>query len=484
MSVGRILFGAAVCAGTCGYLACSLTSLDDLRGDGAAGDVAVDTPLEVSSDGPGDASSDADGGALFRCTESIGSRIQIDQNVRADFVRTAPVLGGMGRIVATDYVPVDGGFGYQLVVRGYLFMNNGTQVTPVPLTTTNYSTALAVRRYSAAGHSGFVALYASLTGALSASLLPDEQSTWTTPLLLANVGNDAGQTDVQGDIDVVDPTTNDFFVAYTALTGTVQTIFAGEVKNATTALSKLAAFNNTVARPVYALSTPALAYRNQVGYVMLSAQGNNGPPSAGAPDLLLTTTGSQVTITPASSLNYFGLGFADSTDPTLVNALFLVANLGTLTGSFAVGQLTTSALATLNPQSLPITQPTAADGGAPTLDEFFFENPSVHWDNLGSGDQATYTGPEYDPITQSTGGGIDFAWWDAPSGGVRAYAAGRAGALFADIYPSCSDAMLSSVTGSIAAVDFAWAQVAADAGTNFHPPPPSSLWIATAGCLK
>ena len=63
---------------------------------------------------------------------------------------------------------------------------------------------------------------------------------------------------------------------------------------------------------------------------------------------------------------------------------------------------------------------------------------------------------------------------------VQAYAT-----MFGDIYAWSADAVMESLVGSIAGVDFAWAQLrGADAGGNPNAPPMSDVWIATAGCVK
>ena len=264
------------------------------------------------------------------------------------------------------------------------------------------------------GHLGFVVLYQDSYSTLWATRFPDDQTAWTTPILLTNIGSDSGAiNNVQADLDVIDPTTDDYFVVYSSLFGDTQTVYAGEVKGTTTTLPPVASFTNTVARSEYNLASPTVAYRSQVGYVVLSPNGNSGPPAPGTPAILVSTDGGSVMIAPQSTLNIIPIGFADSVDPALVNIAFLNANLTSLTATFSVGQLTVSSLNAINPQALPVTTPTAADGGKLGLVNLVFSNGSAHWDDLGGNEQFLYAGAAVDPITQTNVGGIDFAWWQA-----------------------------------------------------------------------
>ena len=463
------------------YVACSLGSLDDLRGDGAAPDVVTEGPADsLAVDAPGDTGGDAGGLPKLQCAEIIGSRTKIATNVHADFVRTTTFLGGAGRVVLADYVPDDAGIYNTLVLRGYIV--GATVVTPVALSTDAYSRVLASRRYSVAGHSGFAVLFEQGSSNLWVTRLPDDQTAWTKPIQLVNASSDGGSVnELQADLDVLDPTTDDYFIAYSTLTGNTQTVYDGEIKGTTTTLPAITSFNNTVARSAYVLLSPAVAYRNQHGYVMLNPGGNAGPPPPGSPAILVTSAGN-VTITPPPSINDVAIGFADSVDAAVVNTAFLMANLSTFAGTFGVGQLATSSLGAVNPQALPSTTPTSPDGGPAGIADLFFFNPAAHWDDTSAGEQLVYVGAAVNLITSASLGGINLAWWDAASGAVRAYAT-SSGNLFNDVHTVTADAVVASVAGNLAQLDFAWAQVQGSFSPNF-PPPLSDLWIAQVGCAK
>ena len=493
----RSSFRLGLVALPAGLLACTAL-LGDFTVSTDAGDSSPTDSMQSDGPLPDVVASDADASDApvqykLHCAESGGSRFQVATGLLAQGISIAYLQTDHIRVAMTVLIPFDSGFGFDISLQGY-DIDNSKNVTPATLATGGGGSTQALERYTVGSHSGFVMLYEQQdpTNAdfLWVSRWPDDQAGWTTPIKLVEISTDGGlyNANLEADIDVIDPTTDTYFVTYSALSGTVQTIYGQQVSitGAPATIPKIASFNNTVARNTFDIAHPGVAFRSSVGYVMLSPSGNNGPPPKGTPAAIASSTGAPVNITPPSSLNYFPIGFVDAVDPATVNTAFLIADLNTLTGNYGIGQAAASSLGTLNPQALPATTPTSADGGTASLKDLMVGgNPVALWQTVPTaGEQFTYAGPTFDPVTASNFGGVNFGWWDAVTGTLRAYQAGD-GHLFGDVYVSNTAATITSIVGSVAQGEVAWEQLSgADASANSYPPPYTALWISQIGCFK
>ncbi len=473
-------------------LACTALLGDFTVGPGDGGDGGSD----VSA---GDATDANDAATLFQlaCTEGAQSnRIQVTQmdSLNADLIRIAVMPTTQLRVALANYVQSDAGMNnYFLELEAYTVdVHNQNQIAHASLPTAGYQ-ALAMERYGDNG-GGFAVLYiqsiqdmdGGVANTLWVAQIPDGDATWSTPVQVAQVGT-TNNGSVEADFTVINSATNDYFIAYSLVDSMNQTIFGGEVVGMNSnPLTKLQAFPVMSANQnVFDVVRPGVAYRANVGYVLLSPSGNNGPPPVGSPMALLQAPGGPVTIMPAPTLNYFPVAFGNAVDPAKVNTAILIANLNTLTGQYGVGQVAASGLGSLDPTKLPATIPTAADGGLPSLKDLFVGggSPSAHWEIQNLVEQFLITQPTTDPLTQAFLGGVSFAWWDAPSGSLRAYAAGDGNVLGDIPFPNNADATITLLVGSIAQIEVAY-EAAASMPTHGSPPVASDLWLAPIACVK
>jgi hypothetical protein len=483
----------------CGMLACSAL-LGDFTVSPGGSDVGVgDTGSDVSqSDVTQSDASDA--ATLFElaCTEGAKSqRIQVTQNdsLNADLIRIANIPASTNvRVVLVNYVENDAGNNSTVTLESYtIAIQGGNQITPASLPLTA-NQAFAITRYNDVGGTGFAVLYVQYDETANENYLwvaqiADSAMAWSPPVQVAEI---TSNNNLEADFTVIDSATNDYFIALSQVDMANQVIYGGEVKGAGSAtLPAMQTFPvQSAFRNVFDITRPGVAFHLNTGYVMLTPDGNNGPPPVGSPVVVLESSASAVMVTPPSSLNYFPTGFVNATDPTKVNMAFLIANLNTLTGQYGVGQVAISSLGTLNPQQLPATIPTAADGGVAALQDLFLggNSPSAHWETPPlSDEQFIVVQPTIVPGNMATYvGGVNLAWWDAPTGLLRAYAAGD-GNLMRDVaFINNADATITGLVGSIAQIEVAYENAATDPSDTMNnlPDVASDLWLTNLSCFK
>jgi hypothetical protein len=457
---------------------------DSGGGDGGGGDVVSDAP----SDAP----------TLFKlsCVESANQRIQITKNLslHPQRMRMAAMANGLVRIIATDQPPPAPDAGNQsppVVLQSYTIdpHNTGNGFSPVPLPT-NGNNVYSIVRYGGP-KPGFAALYEaydqnSNTNVFYAVRLPDDGNAWTTPVTLLKMPNSGNNNNLEVSFAVVDAANEIYYVVMSSNDGSTQTISGAQVTgNHGDSLTTLDTFADTqTGRNTYDFVDPMIAIRGPQAFLMLTPNGNNGPPPQGTPALMLVPGKPDVLIKPPSNLNYFPVGFEGAIDPQKVNAAFLVADLNALAGSYNVGQVAASSLNTLDPQSLPATAPPTSDGGSFTLADLFVNGQADHWEVAGAvGEQFLMTSPTADPLSQQVFGGINFGWWDGQTGTLRSYEAGG-NRLLKDVqYIGTTDTTFTLLVGSIASLYVAYTSYPTQPTQNF-PPPAADLWIATIGCQK
>ncbi len=454
-------------------------------GDGGGGDGSGDVVSDVPSDAP----------TLFKlsCVEGANQRIQVTKNlsIHPQHMRMASMANGLVRIVVTDQPPPQDG-GQQsppLVLHAYTIdpHNTGT-VNDTPLQTNGFN-VFEIIRYSGP-KPGFAVLFSvydqnTQTSSLAAVRLPDDASNWTTPVELTKLPS-GNQGNESAAFTVVDPVNEVYYVALTTNDGTTQTIASAQVAGNQDGgvLPTVKTYTDVQSgRNVYEFVEPMISIRGGQPFLMLQPSGNNGPPPQGTPAVLLAPGKPDIVLQPPSNLNYFPVGFTDAVDPQKVNAAFLIADLNALQGSYNVGQVAASGLATLDPQKLPATVPPTSDGGSFSLADLFVNGQADHWEIAGPGEQFLMSAPTADPLTQTVYGGINFGWWDGPTGTLRSYAAGSS-RLIKDVqYIGNTDTTFILLVGSIATMWVAYTSYPTQPTQNY-PPPPAELWIAQIGCQK
>jgi len=392
------------------------------------------------------------------------------------------------RIVTADYEPSEGGGNFNPAsLIGYTVNLGGGSPTTIASLATNSGQVYALDRYSGAP-GGFVALFGGVDmttqmSALMVARLPDDASAWVGPVTLATLPND--MNDTQAVLSVIDAANDDYYVAYSTVSGATQTIYGAELTPSETAtLPVLATYATpTSGSGAFGFAYPGIAFNGVQAFVILSPNGSGGPPPLGAPAAILIpgAVPPTVLIAPPTNLNYFAYGLTNATTPGLANAFFLVADLTQIQGSYRVGQVATSALGTLNPMSLPQTIPATADGGQASLKDLIINNQTTHWENASGDDQLIVVAPPTDLLGSYPG--VNFAWWDAPSGMLRALSTGD-GALLSDV-PNVhrGDATFLTLVGSIAQFWLVYENVVgAPTSMNDFPPPPSDIWVARVTC--
>jgi hypothetical protein len=449
-------------------------------GDGGGGDVS-------NPDG-----SDGGGLALLACGEVNGERHAITTNasLHGAGLHIAQLPNSqMMRVVLADFPATDGGNGPQGTLHAYTIDPHNTSNMQDAQLPTNSGEVVSMIRYPGQnGPAGFAALWVQYdmnlqTNFLYAARIPDDGSAWTTPKQLSKVGNNQNNTDAT--FIVLNPTNDDYFIAFSSLANNQQTIIAGHSAGSADQLNQIAQFNATSKGAAYNFVTPGIAMDGQTPYILLN-QNTQGPPQPGLTELLLGPQGQQITITPPSTLNYLPAGFTNSPDQTKANAIFLSADLSAEQGSYLVGRVPFTSLSTWDPGTLPSSTPPAPsqpDAGYSALSRLLF-NSQPHWEMAGGAEQLLFTSPTVDPLLQKLYGGINFGWWDSATGAMRAYVAGS-DHLFGDVpFIVGSDTTFISLAGSLAQIEVAYLSAPnAPSGGDF-PPPAADLWLAQIGCQK
>ncbi len=107
-------------------------------------------------------------------------------------------------------------------------------------------------------------------------------------------------------------------------------------------------------------------------------------------------------------------------------------------------------------------------------------NPTIHWETASGTEQLIALAPPTD-LAQGYPG-VNFAWWDAQTGTLRALATGDS-AMLADV-PNVhrADATFVSLVGSIVQLFVAYESTQAGPSMNNYPPPPSDIWVGRLTC--
>jgi len=472
----------------------------DATGSGSPGDAKGAGPDAPSTDAPSTPMPDGSlesGPTLYRlhcaAPSGGGSRTQVTMgaSVNADTIRVANLGQNQVRIVTADYQPSEGGGNSNPAwLRAYTVNAGGGSPTATASLATNSGQVFDIDRYSgiAGAAGGFVALFGaydsnSQMNSLMVARLPDDASTWVGPVTLAAIPNDLN--DAQAVLTTINAARDDYYVAFSSVSGATQTISGAEVTPSETAtLPVLAAYPTPASgSAAYGFAYPGIAFNGVQPYVILSPNGSGGPPPLGTAAAILIpgATPPTVLIAPPSNLNYFAYGLTNATAPGFANVFFLVADLTQIQGDYRVGRVAMNALGSLNPMSLPETIPLTADGGQASIKDLIINNQTAHWENASGADQLLVVAPPADLV--GTDPGVNFGWWDAPSGMLRALSTGDA-ALLSDV-PNVhrGDATFISLVGSIAQFWMVYESVATTASTmNNFPPPPGDIWVARVTC--
>jgi hypothetical protein len=466
------------------------------RADAPTADApTVDAP--IASDGSTIDGSVDSGPTLYKlkCAAPTGggSRTQVTMggSVNGDTIRVANLSQNQVRIVVADYEPSEGGGNFSPAwLRGYTLNMGGNSPTTTASLATNSGQIFDIDRYNGVGGApgGFVALFGAIDmttqmNALMVARLPDDASAWVGPVTLAALPNDMNNT--QAVLSVIDAAKDDYYVAYSTVSGPTQTIFGAELTPSETAtLPALTTYATpSSGSDAYGFAYPGIAFNGAQPYIILSPNGSGGPPPLGTPAAILIPGASPPTtlITPPANLNYFATGLTNATTPGLANVFFLVADLTQIQGNYRVGQVAMNALDALNPMSLPETIPVTADGGQASLEDLVINNQTTHWENASGADQLVVVAP---PATLTgTEPGVNFGWWDGASGTLRASSTGD-GALLSDV-PNVhrGDATFISLVGSIAQFWMVYESVVGlPSSMNNFPPPPCDIWVARVTC--
>jgi hypothetical protein len=479
---------------------CVAVACTSLLGDfNVGGDAGDDGGNDVGTSDASDANPSLDAGdasdaqtlLALACAVTNGSTVQITQNfsLHAEQVRVVQLPDDSIRIIVVDYPQPDGGGPTPPVVHAFIGqahdLNQGFQDSP--LTATGGYQIYDVVRYGGVAP-GWAVIYIGNNGAsdaLFAARFPDNGTTWTTPVtLMTNLtnNNNGGQ---DATLVVLDAPNEKYYVAFTQTVGNTQTIFGGNATgNTTTSLPSIQTYATPTAnRAVYSLVKPGVLVGGTQGFVMISPAGDNGPPPQGTPAFILAPPNNPIQLKPPNTLNYLPVGMASAVNPQTANVAVLTADLTNLVGNYNVGQTPVSGLASLDVQSLPASVPTTGDA-AFTLEDLFVSANQQHWEVAGGSEQLLVVSTTNDPLNNDTPGGINFGWWDAPTGILRAYQGGPTN-LFRTQAPFviASDVTFETLVGSIAQLWVVYTNAAA-LPTQSNPPPASDLWIGAVGCQK
>lgn len=471
--------------------ACTGLLGDFTVGDGGGGDTGSDV-VPPNDSGPDVSPQDAGDGeagppALESCAEASNARRQLTKglSLNAIGVHEAILPNAQARIVLGNYIQTDAS-GTYAELRSYTFDPKNPNGTPdIQIQTPNNAyQILSITRYVAAPFGGFAALWIQYdqnlnTYNLWVSRIQDDQTTWTTPHELAPVSTN---NNTSATFTVLDAQNESYFVVFTTAGNGQQTILAGTTSSPTDTLPTVGTFTvQNGQNRAYDLITPGIAMGGTQPFVLLSAS-TNGPPPPGLKELLLVPGKPNVTITPPSNLNYIPLAMANSPDPQSANVAVLEADLSNEVATYHVGKMPFSSMGTFDPKTVPSSSlpPAPTDAGFSKLANITFGNPP-HWEMTNAGEEALIVAPTEDPLLQKLYGGLNFGWWDAKTGALRAYNGG-ANHLLGDVpFPIDCDSTFVSLTGNLAQIEVAYLALGA-APTQNNPPPPSDLWVTQIGC--
>jgi hypothetical protein len=472
----------------------------------ASGDVSVNDSGGSSdaraSDGPtaidsavDSADSAGESGIVLRrlrCSDSGPSgRIDLTMgsSLNPDAIRIANLPGGLVRVVVADYPVVDGSPSSTAVLRSYTYdQNNSSTGIATVFFPTNTGQVFALDRYAAGpnGPGGFVAIYPGyvpmkMQTAILAARLPDNGNAWVGPTAVAAIPNIAGNSEAA--LLAVDGAADDYYVAFSSVTGATQTVLAGRANPSVPMLPVATTYGALgPGQSAYNLVSPGIAMTPLQAYILLSPNGQNGPPALGSPAAMLLPGAATPTVLykPPSNLNYFPLAFAGATDPSKANIAIFVADLTQLQGDYRVGQVSVSSLATLDVMTLPDTMASAPDGGAASFRDLLINNTTAHVETAGGAEQLLVAAP---PLNLNGAyPGLNLAWWDGATGAIRAFAAGG-GALFTDVASvHRADATFASLVGSIAQMWVVYENSKPAMSMNNFPPPQGNVWLARVNC--
>jgi hypothetical protein len=465
--------------------------LADRSAEGGSFEAAPPPDSGLPADGAPDAFVDA--GTMLhklRCgtTTGAGSRVQLtaSRSLRSDSVRVAMITQNRLRAVVTDNpLPPDGGYSPSWL-RAYTIDGSGAIVSTSPLQTGG-GQVMVLDRY-AGTPSGFVALFAAydqttMQNSIMVARLPDNSDTWVGPRAL--VPTPGPLNNGQATLYTINAAQDDYYIVLSLISGASQNVYAGEANaSAGAGALGLAASYPTISggNDAYGIASPGIAMNGTQAYVLLSPNGQNGPPPLGSAAGVLAPGAMPPTalLTPPSNLNYFPVGLTNASTAKMANVAILVADLVQLQGEYHIGQIGTSLLPSLDPRSLPGSVPTSADGGQATLKDLFISNQTAHWENVGGADQFLTTSPPIDLMSGYPG--VNFGWWDAASGTLRALSTGD-GALLTDVTGVFrADATFATLVGSIAQLWVAYLSTGMPPSMNNYPPPSSDLWVARVSC--
>jgi hypothetical protein len=299
------------------------SGLGDASGDVSANDTggsndarAGDGPTAVDS--PADSATES-GTPLrkLRCFDSLPSAridLTMGSSLNPDAIRIASLPGGLVRVVLADYPLVDGSPSSTSVLRAYTYdPTNGIATAFLP---TNTGQLFALDRYAAGpnGYGGFVAIFpgydpAKMQTVVLAARLPDSANAWVGPTPVAAIPNIAGNSEAT--LLTVDGAADDYYVAFSSVTGSTQTVLAGRANPSVPMLPIATTYAGLgPGQSAYRFVSPGIAMTPLQAYILLSPNGQNGPPPLGSPAAMLLPGAATPTVLykPPSNLNYFPLG--------------------------------------------------------------------------------------------------------------------------------------------------------------------------------
>ncbi len=273
---------------------------------------------------------------------------------------------------------------------------------------------------------------------LAVERIEDSASAWSPEYVVSGTNpiDPVTDTSISASVAVVNPSTNEFYIAIydteIGEDGGYNDVLRWQHVQGTGApgnLPHLASFP----ADTYSLPSPSFAFTMTNSYLLVQPGGNGGPSVATSAIFTISPMGIgpglpvpfQDTLSPPSGDTLFAVGMTNSVlTPGSANLAFLEGNLNTAQLSYYVGQAPATNLDSLAWQNLTQSSPGIADAGY-TLEDLPVNHGSFHWESFPS--PANPTSENLLAVSTISGNqsvlgdqGLNFVWWDAVTGYMRA----------------------------------------------------------------
>jgi hypothetical protein len=434
---------------------------------------------------------------LLTCGEDMNARVNLSLNPNGggpvsldyDTVAVASLNGGNGdaRIIVAE----------SNKIHAYTYTQNGGSVVDAVFQLgqngNGPTQVLDIQRYPG----GFACLVMDVSPTnepvLAIVRISDTSlTTWPNELIVSapnfvqlGGGTSGNNNNLKAVLGVLNASTNDFYIAVYDNENGMDVLRAERVTaGGYPGLTTLGMFTTGT----YSLPSPAFAFNANNSYILLQASGNNGGPTSPnsavytLPPSNFGNSGVANVLTPPIGNTLFALAMANSgVMDGSANLAFIEGNLSTFALNYYVGQVPMSGLGTLAWQNLTVTSPPETDAGT-SVEDLPVNLNALHYESFSPSEALLAISTTQ---TVTTDFGLNFIWWDAQTGYMRANQTGQT-RLLSDVTTPTLSLHRSNVTflqpPSVVSRFRIVYELETPQGSGNNSSGPGSLWTTSITC--